>query len=241
MTAHSLTDLRAAVLAAHQELARLGLAPFTFGNASAIDRASGHVVIKPSGVPYDSMTAADMVVTDLEGKVVEGSLRPSSDLATHIELYRAFKEIGGIVHTHSHYATSWAQSLHEISLPRHDPRRLLPGARVTDGMSRRGDRDGLREEHWARDRAPLRGLDPMEIPAVLVAEPRELRLGPDGERRCGNGGILEEIASMAYHALTLDPAAKPSDSSLLDKHFLRKHGRRLRITASGQDVTPTPD
>jgi L-ribulose-5-phosphate 4-epimerase len=107
-------DLRDEVLTANVELSRRGLAKHTFGNASAIDRATGHVVIKPSGVPYQSMTASDMVITDLDGNIVEGTLRPSSDLATHLELYRAFKAIGGVVHTHSHYATAWAQSLHDI-------------------------------------------------------------------------------------------------------------------------------
>src|ERR1019366_776372 len=109
-----LDGLRAEVLKANVELSRRGLAKHTFGNASVIDRATSRVVIKPSGVPYSTMTAADMVITDLDGKVVEGTLRPSSDLATHLELYRAFGAIGGVVHTHSHFATAWAQSLHEI-------------------------------------------------------------------------------------------------------------------------------
>ncbi len=222
-----LDSLRAEVLQANVELSRRGLAKHTFGNASAIDRKSGHVVIKPSGVRYDSMTAADMVITDLDGKVVEGALRPSSDLATHIELYRAFTEIGGVVHTHSHYATSWAQSLHEI-----------PCLGTTHADYFRGPvplTDSLTDEEIATDYEKNTGLaivrrfaelDPMETPAVLVASHASFVWGPTVSAAVETADILEEIAKMAYHALTLDPGGEQISDALLDKHFLRKHGAK---------------
>ena len=220
-----LETLRAEVLKANVEISRRGLAKHTFGNASAIDRRSGHVVIKPSGMPYDAMSAADMVITDLDGKIVEGALRPSSDLATHVELYRAFKEIGGIVHTHSHYATSWAQSLHEI-----------PCLGTTHADYFRGPvplTDSLTDEEIETDYEKNTGLaivrrfaelDPMETPAVLVASHASFVWGPTVGAAVETADILEEIASMAYHALTLDPGGEQISDTLLDRHFLRKHG-----------------
>jgi len=220
-------DLRDEVLAANVELARRGLAKHTFGNASAIDRAAGHVVIKPSGVPYATMTADDMVITDLNGKVIEGSLKPSSDLATHIELYRAFTKIGGVVHTHSHFATAWAQSLHEI-----------PCLGTTHAAYFRGAvplTDPLSDEEIAEDYERNTGLaivrafediDPMEMPAVLVASHASFVWGPTVSAAVETADILEEVARMAYHALTLDPGAEQISDSLLDRHFLRKHGAK---------------
>jgi L-ribulose-5-phosphate 4-epimerase len=222
-----LDSLRAEVLKANVELSRRGLAKHTFGNASAIDRTSGHVVIKPSGVPYHSMTAADMVITDLDGKIIEGSLRPSSDLATHVELYRAFTAIGGVVHTHSHFATSWAQSLHEI-----------PCLGTTHADYFRGPvplTDSLTDEEIETDYEKNTGLaivrrfaelDPMETPAVLVASHASFVWGPTVSAAVETADILEEIASMAYHALTLDPGGEQVSDALLDRHFLRKHGAK---------------
>jgi L-ribulose-5-phosphate 4-epimerase len=220
-----LETLRAEVLRANVELSRRGLAKHTFGNASAIDRAARRVVIKPSGVPYETMTAGDMVVTDLHGKVVEGSLRPSSDLATHLELYRGFAEIGGIVHTHSHFATAWAQSLHEI-----------PCLGTTHADYFRGAvplTETLSDEEIASDYERNTGLaivrrfadlDPMEVPAVLVASHASFVWGPTVGAAVETADILEEVARMAYHALTLDPGGEQISDALLDRHFLRKHG-----------------
>ena len=218
-------DLRDEVLKANVELSARGLAKLTFGNASAIDRATGHVVIKPSGVPYASMTASDMVITDLDGTIVEGSLKPSSDLATHLELYRAFAQIGGIVHTHSHYATSWAQSLHEIpclgtthadyfrgAVPLTE---LLTDAEIAKNYEKN---TGLAIVRRFAD------LNPMEMPAVLVASHASFVWGPTVSAAVETADILEEVAKMAYHALTLDPGAEQVSDALLDKHFLRKHG-----------------
>jgi L-ribulose-5-phosphate 4-epimerase len=222
-----LDSLRTEVLKANVEISRRGLAKHTFGNASAIDRRSGHVVIKPSGMPYDAMSAADMVITDLDGKIVEGGLRPSSDLATHVELYRAFKEIGGIVHTHSHYATSWAQSLHEI-----------PCLGTTHADYFRGPvplTETLTDEEIETDYEKNTGLavvrrfaelDPMQMPAVLVASHASFVWGATVSAAVETADILEEIARMAYHALTLDPGGEQISDALLDKHFLRKHGPR---------------
>ena len=222
-----LETLREEVLKANVELSRRGLAKHTFGNASAIERSAGRVVIKPSGVPYDTMTAADMVITDLDGKVVEGTLRPSSDLATHIELYRVFTEIGGVVHTHSHFATAWAQSLHEI---------LCLGTTHADYF--RGAvplTDPLSDEEIASDYERNTGLaivrrfadlNPMEMPAVLVASHASFVWGPTVGAAVETADILEEVARMAYHTLTLDPGGEQISDTLLDKHFLRKHGDR---------------
>lgn len=222
-----LDQLRGDVLKANIDLSRRGLAKATFGNASAIDRSSGMVVIKPSGVPYDTMTAADMVITDLSGKVIEGRLKPSSDLATHIELYRAFKEIGGVVHTHSHFATAWAQSLHEI-----------PCLGTTHADHFRGAvplTDPLSDEEIASDYEKNTGLaivrafddiDPMEMPAVLVASHASFVWGATVSDAVETADILEEVARMAYHALTLDPGAEQISDALLDRHFLRKHGAK---------------
>jgi L-ribulose-5-phosphate 4-epimerase len=222
-----LDSLRTEVLKANVEISRRGLAKHTFGNASAIDRRSGHVVIKPSRMPYDAMSPADMVITDLDGKIVEGGLRPSSDLATHVELYRAFKEIGGIVHTHSHYATSWAQSLHEI-----------PCLGTTHADYFRGPvplTETLTDEEIETDYEKNTGLavvrrfaelDPMQMPAVLVASHASFVWGATVSAAVETADILEEIARMAYHALTLDPGGEQISDALLDKHFLRKHGPR---------------
>jgi L-ribulose-5-phosphate 4-epimerase len=220
-----LETLRAEVLKANLELSRRGLAKATFGNASAIDRASGNVVIKPSGVPYESMTADDMVITDLAGKTIEGTLRPSSDLATHIELYRAFTGIGGIVHTHSHFATAWAQSLHEIPCLGTTHADYFRGAvPLTASLT---DEEIASQYERNTGLAIVRrfaGLDPMQMPAVLVASHASFVWGLSVREAVETADILEEVARMAYHALTLDPGGEPISDALLDRHFLRKHG-----------------
>jgi L-ribulose-5-phosphate 4-epimerase len=220
-----LDELRDQVRCANQELARLGLAQFTFGNASAIDRERGLVVIKPSGVPYDVMTSADMVVTDLGGTIVEGALRPSSDLATHLELYRAFASIGGVVHTHSHFATVWAQAGREIPCfgtthadHFHGP---VP---VTEPMSDDAIA-GAYEANTGRAIAErFASLDPDRIPAVLVAGHASFCWGDSVAGAVETAAVLEEIARLAYHTITLDADAEAISAALHDRHFLRKHG-----------------
>lgn len=219
-------SLREAVCEANIELFRRGLARFTFGNASAVDRDQGLIVIKPSGVAYDKLTPAMMVVTDMQGRVVEGSMRPSSDLPTHAALFRAFKRIGGIVHTHSMFATVFAQARREIpclgtthadyfhgTIPCTKP--LTKAEIATDYELNTGTAIVRR----------FKGLDPLTMPAVLVANHASFCWGPDVAAATDNASYLEEVATMAHHTLTLDPKAKPVASALLDKHFLRKHGR----------------
>lgn len=226
--------LRAEVLKANVELSRRGLAKHTFGNASAVDRKSGHVVIKPSGVPYDTMTAADMVITDLAGKVVEGALRPSSDLATHVELYRAFKDVGGVVHTHSHYATSWAQARHEIPCLGTTHADYFRGAvPLTDVLTDEEIETAYEKNTGLAIVRRFADLDPMAMPAVLVASHASFVWGPTVSAAVETADILEEVAKMAYHALTLDPGAEQIGDALLDKHFLRKHGANATYGQTG--------
>lgn len=221
-----LPDLRRAVLAAHRELVRQGLVLFTFGNSSAICREKQLVVIKPSGVPYENMKAADLVVTDLRGKIVEGKLRPSSDLPTHLVLYNAFPEIGGISHTHSEYATAWAQA-----------RRPIPCLGTTHADYFHGSipvTAELSEEEIARDyeenigRAIVQALPDLSyssVPAVLVANHGVFTWGRDAETSAHNAVVLESVARMAYFSLDIHSQAQAIGEALHNKHFLRKHGK----------------
>ena len=221
----SLSALRASVLAANVEIARRGLAPFTFGNASGIDRERGLVVIKPSGVAYDALRAEDLVVTDLNGDVVEGSLRPSSDLRTHLVLYRAFESIGGVVHTHSHFATVWAQSGREIPCFGTTHADHFHGAiPITSHLSRdevTGDYEANTGHAIERRFA---GMDAVRMPAVLVAGHASFCWGHDVTAAVETAAVLEEVARMAYDTVVLNATAEPIPPLLLDKHFFRKHG-----------------
>jgi len=222
---HALAALRGDVCAANVELAERGLARFTFGNASAIDRESGLVVIKPSGVPYASLQPKHLVVVDLDGTVVEGDLRPSSDLPTHLELYRAFADIGGVVHTHSHYATVWAQSQREIPCMGtthadyfHGPIPITAHLATEDIVSEYEANTGREIVRRFAE------LDPLRMPAVLVAGHASFCWGTTVAAAVETADLLEEVARMAYGTLALNAAAAPLPTALLDKHFLRKHG-----------------
>jgi L-ribulose-5-phosphate 4-epimerase len=220
-----LSTLRHAVLEANKSLGALGLAPFTFGNASAIDRARGLVVIKPSGVAYESLHAEELVVTDLEGTVLEGRLRPSSDLPTHLVLYRAFEDIGGVVHTHSHYATAWAQARREIPCLGTTHADYFHGpVPITRDLSA----DEIVSEYEANTgQAIVRrfmGMDPLEMPAVLVASHASFCWGPTVAGAVHAAAVLEEVARLAYDTLALEGNTRAIDAALHDKHFLRKHG-----------------
>lgn len=229
MTARTLAvdALRAEVCRANVELSRRGLATFTFGNASAIDRGNGVIVIKPSGVPYAELRPEMLVVTDLDGRVVEGALRPSSDLPTHVVLYRAFEQIGGVVHTHSHFTTVWAQSGREIPCLGtthadyfHGPVPLtanLAGAEIHAEYEQNTGRAIVRR---------FVELDPMRVPAVLVAGHASFCWGASVGAAVETAAVLEEIARLAYDTMTLNAAAEPIAPALLDKHFFRKHGPR---------------
>jgi L-ribulose-5-phosphate 4-epimerase len=222
----TLNALREEVLEANLELVRRGLVLYTFGNASGIDRERNLIAIKPSGVPYEHMKPADMVIVSLDGCAQEGQLRPSSDLATHLILYRAFAGIGGVVHTHSRYATIWAQAGREIPCFGtthadyfHGPAPVAPPLTAeeieTDYEANTGHAI-VRRFH---------GIDPLSRPAVLVAGHAPFTWGETVAAAAHTAVVLEEIAQMALQTLAVNPNASPISQTLLDKHFFRKHGR----------------
>ena len=222
-----LEDLKQKVYEANMLLPKYGLVTFTWGNVSAIDTESGLFVIKPSGVDYEKMTPADMVVMDLQGNKVEGDLRPSSDTPTHLELYKAFPEIGGIVHTHSSYATSWAQA-----------GRSIPCYGTTHADYIYGEVPCLRcltkeeiDEAYEENTGHLIGNDflrmnkeVMAVPAVLCKNHGPFAWGKDAMDAVHNAVVLEEVAKMAYRTETINPKVAPAPQELQDKHYYRKHG-----------------
>jgi len=220
-----LEALREEVLEANLELVRHGLVLYTFGNLSGIARAEGLVVIKPSGVPYEEMRPSDLVVADLAGRLVEGSLRPSSDLPTHLALYRGFRQIGGVAHTHSRYATAWAQAGREIPCLGTSHADYFHGpVPVTAPLSVeeiRGDYETNTGEAIVRR---LQGLDPLEAPAALVRYHGPFCWGESASEAARHAVLLEEVARMALYTLLLEPSAASIPGELLDRHFYRKHG-----------------
>ncbi|WP_100408107.1 L-ribulose-5-phosphate 4-epimerase [Bacillus solitudinis] len=222
-----LEELKQAVLDANLALPTYKMVTFTWGNVSGIDREKGLVVIKPSGVEYEDMKIEHMVVVDLDGNVVEGSLKPSSDTATHIVLYKEFPEIGGIVHTHSPGATSWAQA-----------GRPIPALGTTHADYFYGEIPCTRRmtEHEIKGAYELEtgnvivetfkseNIDPNMVPGVLVNAHAPFAWGKDPHTAVHNAVVLEEVAKMATNTFALNPNAKAMDQTLLDKHFLRKHG-----------------
>jgi len=221
----SLQTLREEVLGANLELVRRGLVVFTFGNASGCDRASGKVVIKPSGVPYEQLTPESLVVTDLDGKILEGSLRPSSDLPTHLALYRAFSGVEGVVHTHSRYATAWAQAGVEIPCLGTTHADYFRGAiPITPVMGAEEIHSGY---EWNTGQVIIRRfaeMDPLLRPAALVAGHAPFCWGPSVRDAAHTAVVVEEIAQMAYLTVTIRADAESLTDALRDKHFLRKHG-----------------
>jgi L-ribulose-5-phosphate 4-epimerase len=220
-----LESLRKAVLDANLDLVRQGLVFHTFGNASGISRNDGLVVIKPSGVSYESLRASDLVVTDLEGNHVEGALRPSSDLATHLVIYRAFPTVGGVAHTHSRYAAAWAQAGREIPCLGTTHADYFHGSvPITEPMSR----EEIERDYEANTGHVIvrrySNLDPSSRPAVLVHGHGPFCWGPSPSEAVHTAAMVEEIARVALYTVTINPAASPISQSLLDKHFLRKHG-----------------
>jgi L-ribulose-5-phosphate 4-epimerase len=218
-------SLRREVFEANLELVRRDLVVFTFGNASGYDPASGKVVIKPSGVPYDRLTPENLVVTDLDGKILEGSLRPSSDLPTHLALYRAFPGVHGVVHTHSRYATSWAQAGVEIPCLGTTHADYFRGPiPITPSMQ---SEDIHSSYEWNTGQVIIRrfaGVDPLLTPAVLVAGHAPFCWGASVADAAHTAVIVEEIAHMAYLTVTIRADAESLSDALRDKHFLRKHG-----------------
>jgi L-ribulose-5-phosphate 4-epimerase len=220
-----LKTLREEVLDANLELVRRGLVLYTFGNASGISRQEGLVVIKPSGVPYDTMKPEDLVVVDLDGKTVEGTLRPSSDLPTHLALFRQFSTIGGVAHTHSRAATSWAQA--ERAIPCfgtthadyfHGP---IPVTRPLRSAEIRNDYE--RNTGLAIVRC-LGKRDPLHTPGVLVAGHAPFCWGATAAEAARNAVIVEEIAAMALNTVSANRRARAISRELHNKHFFRKHG-----------------
>jgi len=220
-----LQRLREQVLEANLELVRRNLVLYTFGNASGISREDGLVVIKPSGVPYEHMKAEDLVVTDMEGKIVEGSLRPSSDLPTHLVLYKEFAEIGGVVHTHSEYATAWAQARRPIPCFGTTHADYFHGpVPVTSEMT---DKEIAKDYEKNTGHVIVRSLEetnPSATPGALVANHGPFAWGKDAAAAAHNAVILEAIARMAYFTVGINSAAQPVRSALHNKHYLRKHG-----------------
>ena len=220
-----LEALKAEVLEANLELVRRGLVIYTWGNASGMDREQGLLVIKPSGVPYDSMQPEDMVVTDLEGRIVEGRLKPSSDLGTHILLYRGFPKIGGVVHTHSEYATAWAQAARPIPpLGTTHADYFYGPVPVTEELTPFEIRGDYVHNTGLAITRRFRTLDPEAIPAVLVAGHAPFTWGSDALHAAHHAVVLEAVAKMASVTLQLNPGCRPVSQGLLDKHYFRKHG-----------------
>ena len=222
-----LEQLKTEVLEANLDLPKQGLDDFTWGNVSGKDAETGAIVIKPSGVPYDTMKLSDMVVVDANGRVIEGSLRPSSDLPTHVELYRHFPTLGGIVHTHSTWATVWAQACRGIpalgtthadyfygEIP---CTRLLSEMRTTEHYEAE---TGLAIVERFREGQ----IDPGHMPVVLVANHGPFSWGANAHDAVHNAAVLELVARMAMLSLQIDPKLPPMPQHLLDKHFFRKHG-----------------
>ena len=220
-----LEQLKKEVFEANMELPQRGLVTYTWGNASGIDRKSGLVVIKPSGVPYEELKAEDMVVVDLDGNIIEGNLKPSSDTPTHLVLYKAFANIGGIVHTHSKWATSWAQA--GIPLPPYGTTHAdyfygeIP---CTRDMTDEEINSQYEENTGHVIVETFRSLNPDFVPAVLVKNHGPFTWGKTPGEAVHNSVVLEEIVMMAVNTQILNPQVKRMPKALLDKHFLRKHG-----------------
>ena len=222
-----LEELKKKVYEANILLPKYGLVTFTWGNVSEIDRESGLFVIKPSGVDYDVMTPQDMVVMDLEGNKVEGEMNPSSDMSTHLELYKAWKNIGGIVHTHSSYATSWAQAGRGI--PCYGTTHAdyfygeIPCARC---LTKDEIAEAYEENtgHLIVDEFARLGKDPAAVPAVLCKNHGVFTWGKNGTEAVHNAVVTEEVAKMAYRCEVINPQIKPAPQELQDKHYYRKHG-----------------
>jgi L-ribulose-5-phosphate 4-epimerase len=220
-----LEKLKEDVFRANLDLVKHGLVIMTFGNVSAIDRASDLMVIKPSGVSYDHMTAADMVVTDLNGNVVEGTLKPSSDTMTHLALYRAFPHIGGVVHTHSLYATAWAQAGKPIPCLGTTHADYFYGPVPVTRRLTAGETENDYEYNTGLVIAETIGKgDPLTMPAVLVNSHAPFTWGATPALAVHNAVILEEVARMASLTISIAPAQE-IENHLLDRHYLRKHGR----------------
>ena len=231
-----LEELKQKVFEANMLLPQYGLVTFTWGNVSAIDRESGLFIIKPSGVDYETMSVDDMVVMDLNGNKVEGHYKPSSDTPTHLELYKAFPEIGGIVHTHSSYATSWAQAGRSIPCYGTTHADYMYGEIPCVRCLTKEEIEGAYEENTGRlivNSFREMGKDVMAVPAVLCKNHGPFAWGKDAHDAVHNAVVLEEVAKMAYRAETINARIQPAPQELQDKHYYRKHGANAYY---GQDA-----
>ena len=224
-----LEELKKIVCEANLELPKYGLVTFTWGNVSGVDREKGLMVIKPSGVEYDNMTPEDMVVVSLAtGERVEGKWKPSSDTATHIALYNAFPNIGGVVHTHSRWATSWAQAGKSINAygTTHGDYfyGTIPCTRKMTPAEIAGEYE-LETGNVIIETFKDRNIDPYQVPAVLVCSHGPFAWGTDPHNAVHNSVVLEELAFMAFHTEAMTPGISSMQQELLDKHYLRKHGK----------------
>ena len=219
-------EIKERVWAANQQIPKRGLAIYTFGNVSALDAARGVIAIKPSGVDYEKLTIDDLVVVDLSGKIVEGKLRPSSDTPTHLVLYRAWKGIGGVVHTHSTYATGWAQA--RLPIPIYGTTHadhLAEDVPCTSVMSDDAVERDYEVETGNQILESFENRDPLHVPMVLVAGHGPFTWGETPEKAVYNAAVLEELARMAFVTRTLDVDAARLPDRLIRKHFERKHGK----------------
>jgi L-ribulose-5-phosphate 4-epimerase len=222
----SFKELKEASWEANMELHRRGLVLYTWGNVSQIDRAAGVFAIKPSGVPYETLTADDMVVVDLDNQRVEGRLNPSSDTKTHTHLYRHFEAIGGVTHTHSTYATAWAQAQQPIPCYGTTHADYAYGEiPCTAVMSNEQIERDYEEETGVQITDAFAGRNPLETPMVIVAGHAPFTWGKDAAASVYNAVVLEEVARMAYLTKTIDPSRGPLKQEIVDKHYSRKHGK----------------
>ena len=222
-----LEELKQKVYEANMDLPRYGLVTFTWGNVSAIDRESGLFVIKPSGVDYDKLKPEDMVVMNLNGEKVEGRYNPSSDTATHLELYKAFPEIGGVVHTHSTYATSWAQAGRAIPCYGTTHADYIYGEVPCARCLTKEEIDEAYEEntgHLIVSTFKESGRDVMAVPAILCQCHGPFAWGTDAKNAVHNAVVLEKVAEMAYRTELINPKVSQAPQELQDKHYYRKHG-----------------
>ncbi len=220
-----LENLRKEVLEANLELVRRGLVLYTFGNVSGISRPDGLVAIKPSGVPYENLRPEDIVITDLDGNIIEGKLRPSSDLPTHLELYKAFPTIGGVAHTHSEFATAWAQARKSVPCFGTTHADYFHGeVPVTGPMTSDAISGDYEKNTGVAIVSAFRAIDYERIPGVLVANHGPFTWGPEAATAAHNAVILEHIARVAYRTVAINHEALPISGDLHGKHFLRKHG-----------------
>ena len=231
-----LEALKQEVYEANMLLPKYGLVTFTWGNVSGIDREKGLFVIKPSGVDYETMKPEDMVVMDLDGNRVEGHYKPSSDTATHLEIYKAFPEVGGIIHTHSPYATSWAQAGRGIPCYGTTHADYMYGEIPCVRCLTKEEIEGAYEEntgHLIVQHFQEHGLEPMAVPAVLCKNHGPFAWGKDPLESVHNAVVLEEVAKMAFRSELINPRIQPAPQELQDKHYFRKHGANAYY---GQDT-----